>query len=74
MGLAVVQRLIELGYKVAIVDFNQENGEKVAGQLGEEVTFLKADVADYEQQASTFVETWKRWGRLDVVYANAVST
>ena len=73
IGLGVVKRLVERGYNVTIVDLNEESGHRVAEQLGEGVMFVKANVADYEEQASTFVETWTRWGRLDVVYANAVS-
>jgi 15-hydroxyprostaglandin dehydrogenase (NAD) len=49
----------------------EDRGKSVEQRLGDKVLFLRANVAIYEEQAATFVQTWKKWGRLDFVYANA---
>ncbi|XP_014556511.1 hypothetical protein COCVIDRAFT_26708 [Bipolaris victoriae FI3] len=71
MGLSVVKHLVEQGWNVMIVDYNEESGQKVARELGDKVFFTNADVSDYDQQAKAFVATWKQWSRLDFVFANA---
>lgn len=65
MGLAVTERLVELGWNCAIVDFNQNRGEEVKQRLGSRILFIKSNVAIYEQLSDAFVQTWKKWGRLD---------
>jgi 15-hydroxyprostaglandin dehydrogenase (NAD) len=65
MGVAVVKHLVEEGWNVTIVDIDQKLGLEVASQLGDQILFVRANVADYEQQASAFEATWARWGRLD---------
>ena len=44
LGLAVVEKFVSLGAKVAVFDMNEEEGSKVASQHG--VTFEKVDVSD----------------------------
>jgi len=65
MGLAVTERLVSLGWNVAVVDFNQKRGEEVQKAFGSKVLFIKRNVAIYDELSSAFVETWKKWGRLD---------
>jgi NAD(P)-dependent dehydrogenase (short-subunit alcohol dehydrogenase family) len=65
MGLAVTERLVKLGWNVAIVDFNEKFGQSVAQRLGEQVYFVKANVAIWDQLRESFVKTWEKWGRLD---------
>lgn len=71
MGLGVVERLLQLGWNVAIVDFDEKAATQVTQRLGEKTIFIKANVIDYEQQANAFVKTFERWNRIDLVYANA---
>jgi len=71
MGLGMTKRLVELGWNIAVVDFNEETGKKTEQELGSQVFYIKGNVARYEDQAAAFVETWKKWGRLDLVWANA---
>ena len=40
LGLAVVEKFVSLGAKVAIFDMNEEEGSKIASKLG--ITFLKS--------------------------------
>jgi 15-hydroxyprostaglandin dehydrogenase (NAD) len=72
MGLGVVERLIALGWNVSIVDFDEKAATQVAERLGEKETFpFKANVINYEEQAEAFLQTFNKWGRIDLVYANA---
>jgi NAD(P)-dependent dehydrogenase (short-subunit alcohol dehydrogenase family) len=73
IGLATTERLLQLGWKVTIVDLNADAGKEQAVRLGDSTIFVQVDVTDYDQQASAFAETWKKWERLDFVFANAVS-
>jgi 15-hydroxyprostaglandin dehydrogenase (NAD) len=65
MGLAVVEHLVRSGWNVTVVDFNEESGETVQKSLGSQVLFVHGNVISYENQASAFVKTWEKWGRLD---------
>ncbi|KIW86360.1 hypothetical protein Z517_01756 [Fonsecaea pedrosoi CBS 271.37] len=71
MGLSVVQDLVSQGWNVEIVDLDVKMGRDAEAQLGQKVHFTRANVVDYEQQASAFAQAWKRWGRIDLVFANA---
>ena len=73
MGLSVAKHLIEQGWNVMIVDYNEESGHKAVQDLGDRALFTHANVMDYDKQAKAFVATWKQWSRLDFVFANAVS-
>lgn len=72
MGLSITERLVQDGWKVTVVDYNEANGQRTAEKLGSQITFIKADVTDYEQLSSSFVKTWEAHHRLDFVFANAV--
>jgi len=52
IGLAISRRFAQAGDQVYVLDFNKENGEKVAASLQEEgysVKFLEIDVSSQEQ-------------------------
>jgi len=53
LGEATVRRIHAQGGRIAIFDLNQENGERLAKELGDGVHFFKVDVTDEEsvQQA-----------------------
>jgi NAD(P)-dependent dehydrogenase (short-subunit alcohol dehydrogenase family) len=46
LGFAVVNRIVQGGGKVAIVDLNAAQGSAAAAGLGERATFIAADVSD----------------------------
>lgn len=71
MGYAMVERLVDLGWNVAIVDLNDEAGSRAEQTLGKQVVYIRANVIDYDEQAAAFVKTWATWGRIDLVWANA---
>jgi 3-hydroxyacyl-CoA dehydrogenase / 3-hydroxy-2-methylbutyryl-CoA dehydrogenase len=56
LGEACARKLVELGAKVAIVDFAEERGREIASQLGESAIFCKTDVTD-EKDVQTAVDT-----------------
>ena len=65
MGLAVTERLVELGWNVAILDFNGPKAKSVAERLGSQIHVIQCNVADWDQLRKAFVETWEKYGRLD---------
>ncbi|MGW1403468.1 SDR family NAD(P)-dependent oxidoreductase [Streptomyces sp. NPDC002405] len=55
LGLATVRRLLEEGAAtVVIADLAASNGEKVAGELGDRVRFVPADVRDADALSQVF--------------------
>jgi 15-hydroxyprostaglandin dehydrogenase (NAD) len=66
MGLALVERLVERGWNIAVVDNDHNAGEQVARRLGIQVVFLEVNVTNYDEQAQAFAATWAKWNRLDL--------
>lgn len=63
IGLAVVSRLLEDGWPVAVIDFNAEALVQAENDLeGENVIFIQADVTDDDEVASAFDEIVDRLG------------
>lgn len=75
LGKAVALELAREGAHVAICSRNGEAIDSAAAdirkQTGAEVLALTADVNDGAQIASVVDETIKRWGGVDVLFANA---
>lgn len=69
MGMGIVRRLVEKGWKVAIADINEN--KKFAEELGDAASYHKCNVADYDSQAEAFQQVWNKYGRLDALCANA---
>ena len=73
IGLAVTEHLMQHhGYRVAIVDIDEERVKREATRLGDRCFGLQADITEYDQQAKAFVQAFE-WGgnRLDLFFANA---
>ena len=49
MGMGLVRKLVEKGWKVAIADINEN--EKFAEELGDRSSYHKCDVANYYRYA-----------------------
>jgi len=72
IGLAYVKELLKNNIKgIAIVDFNDEIGNKVAVELGNKTTFIRADVSNEKQLAAAFERAKSIFGKLDIVINNA---
>ncbi|MDQ7049476.1 MAG: SDR family NAD(P)-dependent oxidoreductase [Enterobacterales bacterium] len=49
LGLGVVQRIVSQGGKVAILDLNQQTGQKIASQNPKQILFIKTDISQEQQ-------------------------
>lgn len=73
IGEATAVKFAEQGASVVLSDMS-ENGEKLSEKLnqkGFETTFIKTDVTNEEDVKNLVNETVAKYGRLDVVFANA---
>ncbi len=71
IGLAAVKRFLEEGAKVAIVDYDKQQGEKIEAELGGNVAFFAVDVsklADVKEMVEQIVD---RFGKIDILINNA---
>ena len=74
IGRCTAIRFAEEGAKVALADVSEEEGANVAREIekaGGDAFFLHCDVSDPESVRKAFEATAERFGRLDVVMANA---
>jgi NAD(P)-dependent dehydrogenase (short-subunit alcohol dehydrogenase family) len=76
MGRATVMRFLADGAKVVVADLNEANGAETvsvakANGHGEQVAFVRCDVAKEADVAALVAEAEKRFGRLDIAYLNA---
>jgi NAD(P)-dependent dehydrogenase (short-subunit alcohol dehydrogenase family) len=69
MGEALSEDLVSKGWQVAMADITPNKA--LSARLGENASFHKCDVADYDSQANCFQEVWDRYGRIDALCANA---
>lgn len=66
LGLATVKRFVAAGAKVAILDFNQEAGEAIAQELGENVIFVQTNVAEDASVANAIEKTVEAFGAIHI--------
>ncbi|HAK75745.1 MAG TPA: short-chain dehydrogenase [Runella sp.] len=75
IGLGVAEMLIKEGYKVAITGRNSETVEAAAAQLNQlqegAALGVLADVRNFDSQQAAVNQVLEKWGRLDVLVANA---
>ena len=70
-GAVIAKRFVELGAQVLLGDLREEEGAKVADELGEQARFLRHDVTRADEWAAS-VEAARTWGgRVDIVVNNA---
>ncbi|MFP4345997.1 MAG: 3-oxoacyl-ACP reductase FabG [Anaerolineales bacterium] len=69
IGKATAQRFVEEGAQVVICDVNEEDGQRVAEELG--VEFYKVNVADREDVQRWVDAVVEKYGRIDVLINNA---
>lgn len=61
LGLAVVERIIEQGGKVAILDINEEQGIAICNKYPEQVLFMRTDISkelEVDRAVDLAVEKW----------------
>ncbi len=70
-GEADARLFVAEGAKVLLTDVLDEQGEKVAADLGEFAVYRRLDVTDENAWSSAVADVVGRWGRLDVLVNNA---
>lgn len=71
MGAAHVKRFIEEGAKVVFTDINEELGQALATELGENAKFVKQDVTNEADWTNVVEQTEAAFGTIDVLVNNA---
>lgn len=74
IGKGIAARLLKNGYRVAISGRNEEQAQTAAASLegGESrLLALRSDVRRYEDEQQAVQAILEKWGRLDVLVANA---
>ena len=74
IGKGTALRFAQEGAKVALADMQPEEGEKVRAEIaqaGVEALFFATEVSDPQAVKAAIDTTVERFGRLDVVFANA---
>jgi len=66
LGAATARMLAKRGIKVFIADRDEENGQKIAKEIGGE--FGKVDLANWISQVKAFTQAVSAFGRIDYVY------
>jgi len=74
LGRATALKLAALGHRIAVVDFNETEGQNTVNmvkELSAEAFFIKADVADEQQVQNYVTKTIEAFGKIDVFFNNA---
>ncbi|MBD8038217.1 3-oxoacyl-ACP reductase FabG [Solibacillus sp. A46] len=71
IGYAAVKRFLEEGAKVAVVDYDKEQGEKLAADLGENVAFFAVDVSKLAEVKQMVEQVVAHFGTIDILVNNA---
>lgn len=69
IGRGIVESLAKAGAKVIIADIDEENGQKVAEEVNGD--FMELDVTDKENAQSLVNDAVEKYGRIDILAANA---
>ena len=69
IGLATVRRFAEEDARVVIGDLDEENGARVADEVGG--TFVRTDVTDKDEVDRLFATAMEEYGSVDVAFNNA---
>lgn len=71
MGEAHARRFVAEGAKVVMTDINDERGEKIAAELGDDARFVRADAASLADWRRVVTETEATFGLVTVLVNNA---
>jgi NAD(P)-dependent dehydrogenase (short-subunit alcohol dehydrogenase family) len=70
-GAASARRFVAEGAKIVVADIDDQQGTRVARELGASALFVHCDQRDRAQADLAVATALERWGRLDVLFANA---
>lgn len=71
IGEFTVREMLKQGAKVVIADFNDAGGQKLADELGENVSFIHVDVSNEEQVEAMVKHAVDTFGKVDILFSNA---
>jgi 3alpha(or 20beta)-hydroxysteroid dehydrogenase len=71
MGEAHARRFVAEGAKVTMTDINEERGQEIASELGDNARFIKADVTSLDDWRRVVDETVSSFGDITVLVNNA---
>ena len=71
IGRAVVERYVEEGAKVAVMDRAADRGEELRARFGDKVAAIAGDVSRLDDNKRAVAETIAAFGRLDIFIGNA---
>ena len=71
IGEATVRLFAQEGAKVVIGDIMDDHGSKLAGELGEAVEFIHAEVSEEKDVRALIRHAKKNLGQLDIMFNNA---
>jgi len=71
MGESHVRTFVAEGAKVIFTDLNEEKGQKIANELGENAVFVKQDVTSVKDWKKVISEAESRFGPVNVLVNNA---
>ena len=71
IGETYAKRLVAEGARVVVAELNEEQGRRVAGEIGEAALFVKTDVADPASCAALADATREAFGGVDFLVNNA---
>lgn len=71
IGACTVRLLRENGAKIVFGDYDAKAGEALASELGDDVTFLKVNVAEYADNVALFKLAREKYGHVDHAVAVA---
>ncbi|AHN26810.1 3-oxoacyl-[acyl-carrier protein] reductase [Gilliamella apicola] len=75
IGKAIAEKFAKAGANTVIVDFNYELGTKTAEQITrdyqQQSIFIQADVSNAKDMEKVREETFKQFGRIDILVLNA---
>ncbi len=66
LGLAVVERIISQGGKAAILDINEQQGQKIAAKYPEQVLFAKTDISNEQDVDSAVDKAVEKFGHINL--------
>lgn len=67
LGEGVARALIRQGAKVVLADLNEERGQAIANELGDNALFICTDITDEAQARAAIELVQSRWGQLNVL-------
>ena len=71
IGKSTAETFLEQGARVIIAEFDNETGQETENELGDQFSFIKADVSDLNSVKDLMNAVKDEYGRIDVLVNNA---